>query len=156
MTILVLAFLFFSQSALAQSTSSAKDNVAYDLLLARRLGADEYGMKEYVMAFLKAGPVKIQDSLQREELQRKHLKNIMRLAAEGSLIVAGPFLDDQAIRGIFIFDVKTVEEARALAETDPAVQAGTLILELHPWYGSAALVEAARIHRTIEKKSVAD
>ncbi len=80
----------------------------------------------------------------------------MRLAEEGSLIVAGPFLDDQDIRGIFIFDVRTVEEARRLAETDPAVKAGTLILELHPWYGSAALVEAARIHKSIEKKSVAE
>jgi len=78
------------------------------------------------------------------------------MAARGKLIVAGPFLDDQAMRGIFIFNVETVDEARLLAETDPAVKAGTLVLELHPWYGSAALVETSRIHKTIEKKSVAE
>jgi hypothetical protein len=60
------------------------------------------------------------------------------------------------MRGIFIFNVKTVEEAKTIAETDPAVKAGTLVLELHPWYGSAALVETQRIHKKIEKKSVAD
>jgi uncharacterized protein YciI len=125
-------------------------------LLAKQVGADDYGMKKYVMAFLKSGPVKIQDPIQRKDLQRMHLKNIMRLAAEGKLIVAGPFLDDQAMRGIFIFNVETVDEARLLAETDPAVKAGTLVLELHPWYGSAALVETSRIHKTIEKKSVAE
>jgi uncharacterized protein YciI len=123
--------------------------------LAKHLGADEYGIKMYVMAFLKAGPVKIQDSVKRMELQRRHLKNIMRLASEGSLIIAGPFLDDQPLRGIFIFNVDTVEKARALAETDPAVHEGTLIFELHPWYGSAALMEVPGIHKTIEKESVA-
>jgi uncharacterized protein YciI len=129
---------------------------AYDSSLARRLGADDYGMKKYVMAILKAGPVKIQDSVKRAELQRLHLRNILRLAGEGTLILAGPFLDDQAMRGIFIFNVGTVEEARPIAESDPAVKAGTLTLELHPWYGSAALMETVRIHRTLEKKSVAD
>ena len=128
----------------------------YDSLLAKQLGADEYGMKNYVMVFLKSGPVKLQDSVQQAELQHRHLKNILRLAAEGKLIVAGPFLDDQAIRGIFIFNVQTVEEARVLTGTDPAVKAGTLVIELHPWYGSVALVETTRIHKTIEQKSVAD
>ena len=120
------------------------------------MGADEYGMKIYVMAFLKAGPNRLKDSAARAELQQAHLKNIMRLADEGKLIVAGPFLDNQDIRGIFIFNVRTVEEAKTLTETDPAIKAGSLIMELHPWYGSAALVEAYRLHKKVEKKSVAD
>ena len=127
---------------------------AFDSALASRLGADEYGMKKYVMAFLKAGPNRSQDSAEAARIQDAHLKNIARLASEGALIVAGPFLDDQELRGIFIFNVGSLEEARALAETDPAVKAGRLILELHPWYGSAALVESARIHGTIQRKSV--
>jgi len=85
-----------------------------------------------------------------------HLKNIMRLADEGKLIVAGPFLDDQPIRGIFIFNVSTVEEAKKLTETDPAIKAGSLVMELHPWYGSTGLVEAFHLHKKVEKKSVAD
>lgn len=131
-------------------------NPQYDAQLAQKVGADEYGMKTYVMAFLKAGPNRLKDSAARAELQQAHLKNIMRLADEGKLIVAGPFLDNQDIRGIFIFNVSTVEEAKKLTETDPAIKAGSLIMELHPWYGSAALVEAYRLHKKVEKKSVAD
>jgi len=131
-------------------------NPQYDAQLAQKLGADEYGMKTYVMAFLKAGPNKPKDSVASAELQKAHLKNIMRLANEGKLIIAGPFLDNQEIRGVFIFNVSTVEEAKKLTETDPAIKAGELIMELHPWYGSAALVETFDIHKKIEKKSVAD
>ncbi len=75
---------------------------------------------------------------------------------EGKLIVAGPFMDDQSIRGIFIFNVSTVEEAKKLTETDPAIKAGALVMELHPWYGSAALVETVAIHKTIQKNSITD
>ena len=148
--VFISSFLLFSISVLAQS------KIKYDVELAKRLGADEYGMKQYVMAYLKSGSVKIKDSLKREELQKAHLKNIMRLADEGKLIVAGPFMDDTNIRGIFIFNVATVEEAKKLTATDPAIMAGTLEMELHPWYGSAALMETYRIHKTIEKQSVAE
>jgi uncharacterized protein YciI len=136
--------------------SKPENTANYDAVLAQKLGADEYGMKTYIMVFLKAGPNRIKDSVAREQLQNAHLKNIMRLAAEGKLIVAGPFLDDQEIKGIFIFNVGTIEEAKKLADTDPAVKTGSLIMELHPWYGSAALVETPAIHKKIEKKSAAD
>ena len=49
------------------------------------------------------------------------------------LVVAGPFGDDTALRGVFVFKVASIDEARALAETDPAVQAGRLVIEMHPW-----------------------
>ncbi len=133
-----------------------KDSSRYDAQLAQKVGADEYGMKKYVMVFLKEGPNRLKDAAAEAALQKAHLKNILRLAAEGKLIVAGPFLDNQDIKGIFIFNVSTVEEATKLTESDPAVKAGSLIMELHPWYGSAALVEAFEIHKKIEKKSVAD
>jgi uncharacterized protein YciI len=143
--------LLICSSCFAQS-----QNPQYDAELTKKLGADEYGMKTYVMAFLKTGPNRLKDSVAREELQKAHLKNIMRLANEGKLIVAGPFLDNQEIRGIFIFNVSSVEEARKLTESDPAVKAGSLVMELHPWYGSAGLVEAFELHKKIEKVSVAE
>jgi uncharacterized protein YciI len=127
---------------------------AYDAALAAKVGADDYGMKKYVMAFLKSGKVKIEDEAKRNELQMAHLKNIQRMALEGKLVLAGPFMDKQPIRGIYIFNVTTVEEAAKLTETDPAIQAGTLEMELHPWYGSAALMEITRLHRTLEKKDI--
>src|SRR5215469_4334917 len=137
-----------------QTPEPTASKPAFDEELARKLGADDYGMKKYVMAFLKAGPTKVSGE-EAEKLQNDHLKNIIRLADEGKLAVAGPFLDHGDVRGIFIFNVETVEEARKLTESDPAVQRGTLQFELRPWYGSAALMEISQIHKTIEKKSVA-
>lgn len=131
-------------------------NPQYDAQLAQKLGADDYGMKTYVMAFLKTRPNRLKDSAASAQLQMAHLKNIMRLAEEGKLMVAGPSLDNQDIKGIFIFNVSTVEEAKKLTETDPAIEAGSLIMELHPWYGSAALAEAYRLHKKVEKKSVTE
>ena len=68
-----------------------------------------------------------------EELQKAHLANINRLAETKKLVVAGPFGDNTNLRGIFVFRVASIEEAKALAETDPAVQAGRLVIEMHPW-----------------------
>ncbi|HSS20725.1 MAG TPA: YciI family protein [Pyrinomonadaceae bacterium] len=68
-----------------------------------------------------------------EELQKAHLANIFRLAETKKLVVAGPFGDDGTLRGIFVFKVASIDEARQLAETDPAVQAGRLAIEMHPW-----------------------
>lgn len=124
--------------------------------LASEWGADQYGMKQYVMAFLKAGPNRDQDSTTAAEIQKAHLENITRMAEEGSLVLAGPFLDDDDVRGIYVFNVQTIEEAEALTNTDPAVKAGRLIMELHPWYGSAALMAVTNLHEKIQSKSISD
>ncbi len=131
-----------------------KDPKAFDPELAKELGADEYGMKFYVMAFLKIGPNRDQDSTEAARLQRAHLDNINRLAKARKLVVAGPFMDDSDVRGIYIFDVKTVREAEELTKTDPAIQAGRLVMELHPWYGSAALMKCAEIHSNVAEKKI--
>jgi uncharacterized protein len=128
--------------------------ITYDSALAKKFGADEFGMKHYVMAFLRTGPKRDQDSATAARLLRAHLDNIFRLADEGKLAVAGPFLDESDLQGIFIFNVSTVEEARALVETDPAVQAGRFEMELHPWYGSAALMQVNDLHKKIQKEKI--
>lgn len=151
-------FLFIllsgSDSILAQQV---KENViTYDSSLAAKTGADDYGMKRYILAFLNRGKNTSLDSAERSKVQMLHLKNIMKMSAEGKLIVAGPFLDEGETRGIYIFNVTDVEEARKLTATDPAIKAGVLEMELRPWYGSAALIELSDIHQRIQKKSVAD
>ncbi|WP_245608394.1 YciI family protein [Shewanella waksmanii] len=123
----------------------------YDAQLAERLQGDDYGMKRYVMALLKKGPHRPQDKQHASTLQKQHMDNISRLAKEGKLVLAGPFLDEGDLRGIYIFNVSTIEEAQALTATDPAIQAGSLVMELHPWYGSAALMDINRIHQSITK-----
>ncbi len=146
-------FLFLLFSGLEAFGQSAQNlSPAYDSSLAQQLGADDYGMRMYVMAFLKRGPTKIEDANERAKLQQAHMANITRLATEGKLLLAGPFGDTGTVRGIYIFDVRTVEEAAALTATDPAIQAGTLQMELHPWYGSAVLMELPARHKLIQRK----
>lgn len=150
-----ILFLLFSLVATFGAVSQPNQPsppITYNAEYAKKLGADDLGMKSYVIAFLKAGTVKLTDSLQRAELQKSHLKNITRMVEEGKLIIAGPFMDDQPLRGIYIFDVATLDEAMQLTSTDPAVKAGTLVMELHPWYGSAALKEIPNLHKQIQKK----
>ena len=149
--LLILLLILPVLKAISQQNHSTVP-ANYNAELAQKLGADDLGMKSYVIAFLKAGPVKLTDSLQRVELQKAHMKNITRMADEGKLILAGPFMDNQPLRGIYIFDVATLEEAKQLTSTDPAVKAGTLIMELHPWYGSAALKEIPDLHKQIQKR----
>ena len=74
------------------------------------------------------------------------MNNISRLAKEGKLLVAGPIDQDKDLKGIYLFDVRTIEEAKALTETDPAIQHGSLIMEMHPWYASAAMMEIPELH----------
>lgn len=126
----------------------------YDSVSATEYGADEYGMKQYVMAFLKRGPNRNLDSAEVMELQIAHLNNIDQMAEEGKLVLAGPFLDTGDLRGIYIFNVTTIEEAEKLTNTDPAIQAGSLIMELKPWYGSAALMPVNEIHKTLSSQSI--
>ncbi len=147
---LAVTIFVFSVVGFGQGQNTAK----FDAALARKLNADDYGMKKYVMAFLKRGPNRNQDSVTAANLQRAHLQNINRMAEEGKLVVAGPFLEDGEFRGIYVFNVETIEEAEALTQTDPAVKAGRLVMELHPWYGSAALQEINSIHRRLEKRDV--
>ena len=132
-------------------TTIVTDEITYDSTLAAQLGADDYGMKQYVMAYLKAGPNRDQDSLTAAKLQEAHLSNIRRMAEKGKLVLAGPFLDNGDVRGIYIFNVKTIEEARALTNTDPAIIAGRLTMELRPWYGSASLDLINEWHQKITK-----
>ena len=124
--------------------------------LAEKYGADDYGMKQYVMAFLKKGPNRDLSSEEAKELQLKHLQNIEKMAAEGKLVVAGPFLDNGDIRGIYIFNVKTIEEAKDLTNTDPAIKAGSLVMDLKPWYGSAALMSVNELHNRISSKNITE
>jgi len=146
-SILLALLLSLALSGFAQQSAS------YDSTYARKLGADFRGMRQYVMVFLKKGPTTIADTAKRSALQRAHLDNIGKLAKEGKLILAGPFMDNTELRGIYLFAVNSLEEAQQLANTDPAVVAGTLIMELHPWYGSAALMEVPKIHSKIQKNS---
>lgn len=125
----------------------------YDSTLAAKYGADDYGMKPYVMAFLKSGPNRPKDSTHSAELQNAHMANIGRLAEEGKLVLAGPFYGDQKgdFRGIYIFNTSSIDSARAYTESDPAIKYGSLKMELINWYGSAAVMGINEEHKRVAK-----
>jgi uncharacterized protein YciI len=128
-------------------------NSAYDSTLAKKLGADDYGMKSYVFVILKSGTSTTVNPELRDSIFRGHLNNISRLAGMGKLVIAGPLGDnDKSYRGIFIFNVSTIAEAKELLMTDPAVKAKLLDAELYEWYGSAAISEYLKVHDKIAKK----
>jgi uncharacterized protein YciI len=90
-------------------------------------------LKPYFLVILKKGPHRDQDSAVAAAIQKGHMDNINKLAASGKLNVAGPFLDEGDMRGIFIFDSGNEQEVRTFVENDPAVKAGRLTYEIHPW-----------------------
>lgn len=128
----------------------------YDSTLAAKYGADDYGMRKYIMAFLYAGPNRDHSPEESAKLQKAHLENIGKMADDGTLAVAGPFFGSGELRGIYIFAVNSIEEAENLTNTDPAIQAGSLKMELKEWYGSAALMALKDIYPKITRQSVVD
>ncbi|MDD3043870.1 MAG: YciI family protein [Candidatus Delongbacteria bacterium] len=126
----------------------------FDKDKASKYGADKYGMRKYVMAFLKRGPNRPADPDKANELQRAHLDNIGKMADARKLVVAGPFLDNGDLRGIYIFNVSSIEEAEELTNTDPAIIYGSLVMELKEWYGSAALMAINDIHKSIAEEEI--
>lgn len=136
--------------------AKAITEAGYDAALADVLGADDYGMRSYVMVILKTGPndKTITDPEKRGEIFKGHFANMRDLAADKRLVLAGPFGDPDGIkRGLYIFNVKTVDEAKQLVLTDPAVKAGIFIAEFTPYYGSAALMQVNDVHQKIAKQN---
>ena len=97
---------------------------------------DNIDLKQYYFVMLTRGPErkKVTDTAIINKMQAGHLANIKRLAAEGKILVAGPFDDDGNWRGIFIFDCDSKEETEKLLATDPMIKAGWLAYEIHPWW----------------------
>src|ERR1700755_2179765 len=103
LTAILLILAGAAMNTFAQNTVKSADT--YDADAARRTGADDYGMHGYIFAILREGKAKRPEAKELEKLQAGHLKNIMRLGDEGKLVLAGPFMDDGEMRGIFIFNV---------------------------------------------------
>ena len=90
-------------------------------------------MKQYWFVMLKKGPKRDQTAEEAQALQDGHMANIEAYAERGQLQIAGPFMDDGDWRGIFILDVPDRAAAEAMCNDDPAVKAGRLVCEIHPW-----------------------
>jgi len=148
-TLLLILFLtvftFYSQ---------AQDKPKYDEALAKKHGADNYGMKMYVLVMLKTGTNNTATKTETDSLFKGHMSNMGTLIKENKLIVAGPLAkNDKQYRGIFILNTKSIDEAKTWLQTDPAIKAKLLDADLFNWYGSAALAEYLPFHDKVQKSS---
>lgn len=130
----------------------------HDAALAERLGADELGMRGYVLAILKTGPndSEITDKDARADLFAGHFSNMARLADEGHLVLAGPLGGEDGRRGLFILNTPDIDVARDWVATDPTIEAGIFTVDYSKYYGSAALLLINEIHPTIQTKKIGD
>lgn len=146
-TNLLLIALLFNTCLLAQAPDPQ-----YDKNLADSLGADEYGMKSYLFVILKTGTNQPTDKHLLDSLFRGHLDNITRTAKMNKLVVAGPMeKNDNNYRGLFIMNVKNIEEAKELLDADPTIKNHIFDTEFYGWYGSAALPLYLKSHDRIAK-----
>jgi uncharacterized protein YciI len=143
-----IASLVCLSLALAVGRAAAAEP-GYDADLARALGADERGMRGYVLVLLKTGPTHVPAGPERDEMFKGHFANIERLASQGTLVLAGPFDGVDGWRGLFVLAVPGIDEARRHVATDPVIVKGEMTAEYHTYYGSAALMLLNDMHRKL-------
>src|SRR5262249_32973907 len=91
-------------------------------------------MVTYYLGVLRKGPTwTAEQTPEVQSLLEGHLDHLRKMGASGKLVLAGPLTDDKELRGILVFKVASADEAIALESEDPAVKAGRLVLEVHPW-----------------------
>jgi uncharacterized protein YciI len=149
---LCAAVTFFLSSAYAQKADQPP-NQKYDAALAKKAGADEHGMKNYVLVILRTGPTRVPDGKERTDMFAGHFANMKRLAGEGKLAVAGPLDGVDGWRGLFVLAVSDIEEAKKLVAADPTIIKGELIAEYHKLYASAALMLVNEAHEKMGRIS---
>ncbi|MCB0280866.1 MAG: hypothetical protein KDD94_15280 [Calditrichaeota bacterium] len=111
----------------------------------------ELKMRAYYMGFLYRGPNwTAEQTPEAIAASEGHMKNIKQMAMNGKLLIAGPFnvpegAPKNALAGIFIFDVNTMEEALALTKSDPAVIAGRFTIDVKEWYAPVGITYTNRL-----------
>ena len=147
--LLATALLALAGAAFADSPPATRP--AYDASLAKALGANENGMRGYVLVILKTGPNRVPNGPERDEMFKGHFANINRRAEEGTLVMAGPLDGADGWRGMFIFAVTSIDEAKTLVATDPVVIKGEMVPEYHTLYSTAGLVAIPEMHKKLVK-----
>lgn len=129
-----ISSLCFSQTK-GQAKQTTNPKMPAKFAEVKKTNADKHGeMKTYYMVFLVKGDKRDQDSITAAKIQEGHMAHLTKMGKEGKMDVAGPFMDDEDVRGICIYNVATLEEAKTLAESDPAVKSGRLKVVVRPWY----------------------
>lgn len=91
-------------------------------------------MQQYFIVFLKSGPNRSQNMEEATALQKQHLAYLGGLYKKGIINLNGPTNGEGDIRGFSVYNVATKEEAEELANNDPMVKSGRLVVEVLPWW----------------------
>ena len=150
LTIFAALVAFCLETAIAGETAAKSE---FDPALAQQLGADENGMRQYVLVILKTGPTPVPKGEKRDAMFKGHFANMNRLADEGKLAYAGPLDGVDGWRGLFILAVPGIEEAKQLVATDPVIINGEMVAEYHVHYGSAGLMTVNATHQKLQKST---
>lgn len=149
--LLLALSLALSLSAAAQTPPQAPA-AGFDEALAQRTGANENGMRSYVLVILKSSGTPLPKGEARDAMFRGHFANMKRLADAGLLAVAGPLDGVEGRRGIFVMAVPDIETAKQHVATDPVIVQGEMVAEYHRLLASAALMLVNEQHQRLAKK----
>ncbi len=130
--LLVVLLMGWAVTGIAQDSKEMAEPETFTM----EQGDTTYVMQKYFMVFLKSGPKRSQTKEEAMEIQEKHLAYLQKMAEEEKTSITGPMGDDGEIRGVVVYNTATAEEARTLAEGDPAVKNGRLVVEVHPWWAA--------------------
>ncbi len=128
--ILLVVFLLTCLASWAQKTQTLKPE--------KKVENGE--MKTYYLVFLKKGTKRDQDSITSAKIQEGHMAHLNKMYAEGKMDLAGPMMNDGDLRGICVYNVGSLEEAKKLVESDPAIISGRLVAEILPWFSQKGAV----------------
>jgi uncharacterized protein YciI len=151
--VVILRLLVIIAFCTPELTAQETPAIQYDSTLAKSLGADERGMRNFVLVILKTGPTKVPAGEERTRMFAGHMANIQRLANEGKLAFAGPLDGVDGWRGMYIFATADIDSAKSYVATDPVILQGEMVAEYHKLYGSAGLMMMTDISRRISRES---
>lgn len=153
------AFVAAFLGCIAMLAGCARGPCADRAAVGRAGQAESRDAREYAMVFIMTGPLREPSEAQAREAMQGHLANMQRMAADETLLIAGPLTEprsDPDHRGIFVFDADTAEKGLALANTDPAAQMGVFVMRPCTLTTSAPLTELPRLEREFEARRLAD
>ncbi|MEZ5415286.1 MAG: YciI family protein [Opitutaceae bacterium] len=135
MKLLFACLLFFSAFTMSADKPDASANAApkpqtFDY----EWGGQKMTMQQYFIVFLKSGPNRSQSKEDAVELQKQHLAYLGGLYEKGIIQLNGPTNGEDDIRGFSVYATATKEEAQQLANEDPMVKAGRLVIEVRAWW----------------------
>ena len=114
--------------------------------------AQEHKLVQFQMAIMKKGPKwKTTKAEDRKVVVQQHLANVVSLLDSGKAVVTGPFEDDSDLAGIFILRAASTDEAKSWVDADPAVKAGLMVGEIHPWLSEDVFKKGSTAPLKLEK-----